>query len=87
MAVGAGGLYSGEVVVCDISRTQDPVLALTGMLADSHREPVYQVSRYNLFGFLLKLCCYPISTVHPDRILITGDIFVRLMSVDRFSVS
>lgn len=57
-AVGAGGLYSGEVVVWDTSRTQDPVLALTGMSADSHREPVYQVSRYNQFGFLLK-CCYP----------------------------
>ncbi|KAG7235539.1 hypothetical protein INR49_002585 [Caranx melampygus] len=38
----AGGLYSGEVVVWDTSRTQDPVLALTGMSADSHREPVYQ---------------------------------------------
>ncbi|XP_040013072.1 WD repeat-containing protein 34 [Xiphias gladius] len=40
----AGGLYSGEVVVWDTSQTQDPVLALTGMSADSHREPVYQVS-------------------------------------------
>uniref|UniRef100_A0A8D3AD08 Dynein 2 intermediate chain 2 n=1 Tax=Scophthalmus maximus TaxID=52904 RepID=A0A8D3AD08_SCOMX len=40
----AGGLYSGEVVVWDTSRTQDPVLALTGMSADSHREPVYQVA-------------------------------------------
>ncbi|XP_023253622.1 WD repeat-containing protein 34 [Seriola lalandi dorsalis] len=40
----AGGLYSGEVVVWDTSRTQDPVLALTGMSADSHREPVYQVT-------------------------------------------
>lgn len=40
----AGGLYSGEVVVWDTSRTQDPVLALSGMSADSHREPVYQVA-------------------------------------------
>ncbi|XP_040915695.1 WD repeat-containing protein 34 [Toxotes jaculatrix] len=40
----AGGLYSGEVVVWDTSQTQDPVLALTGMSADSHREPVYQVA-------------------------------------------
>ncbi|XP_071322624.1 cytoplasmic dynein 2 intermediate chain 2 [Trachinotus anak] len=40
----AGGLYSGEVVVWDTSRTQDPVLALTGMSADSHTEPVYQVA-------------------------------------------
>uniref|UniRef100_A0A3Q3NB38 Dynein 2 intermediate chain 2 n=1 Tax=Mastacembelus armatus TaxID=205130 RepID=A0A3Q3NB38_9TELE len=40
----AGGLYSGEVVVWDTSQTQDPVLALTGMSADSHTEPVYQVT-------------------------------------------
>ncbi|TMS08357.1 WD repeat-containing protein 34 [Larimichthys crocea] len=38
----AGGLYSGEVVVWDTSRTQDPVLVQSGMSADSHREPVYQ---------------------------------------------
>lgn len=48
-AVAAGGLYSGEVVVWDTSRTQDPVLVQTGMSADSHREPVYQVSRHDLF--------------------------------------
>ncbi|KAM6902451.1 cytoplasmic dynein 2 intermediate chain 2 [Xenentodon cancila] len=40
----AGGLYSGEVVVWDTRRTQDPVLAQTGMSSDSHREPVYHVS-------------------------------------------
>ncbi|XP_069573424.1 cytoplasmic dynein 2 intermediate chain 2 [Brachyistius frenatus] len=40
----AGGLYSGEVLVWDTSRTQDPVLAQTGMSADGHREPVYQVA-------------------------------------------
>ncbi|XP_015244776.1 PREDICTED: WD repeat-containing protein 34 [Cyprinodon variegatus] len=40
----AGGLYNGEVLVWDTSRTQDPVLAQTGMSADSHREPVYQVA-------------------------------------------
>uniref|UniRef100_A0A8C2X301 Dynein 2 intermediate chain 2 n=1 Tax=Cyclopterus lumpus TaxID=8103 RepID=A0A8C2X301_CYCLU len=40
----AGGLFSGEVVVWDTSRTQDPVLVQTGMSADSHREPVYQVA-------------------------------------------
>lgn len=39
----AGGLYTGEVLVWDTSRDQDPVLAQTGMSADSHREPVYQV--------------------------------------------
>lgn len=40
----AGGLYSGEVLVWDTSRTQDLVLAQTGMSADSHKEPIYQVS-------------------------------------------
>lgn len=43
-AVAAGGLYSGEVVVWDTSRTKDPVLVQSGMSADSHREPVYHVS-------------------------------------------
>ncbi|XP_070780695.1 cytoplasmic dynein 2 intermediate chain 2 [Enoplosus armatus] len=40
----AGGLYNGEVVIWDTSRTQDPVLVQTGMSVDSHREPVYQVA-------------------------------------------
>ncbi|XP_073334703.1 cytoplasmic dynein 2 intermediate chain 2 [Pagrus major] len=40
----AGGLYSGEVVVWDTSQTQDPILVQSGMSADSHREPVYQVA-------------------------------------------
>ncbi|KAL6097261.1 dync2i2 [Pungitius sinensis] len=40
----AGGLYNGEVVVWDTSQTQDPVLVQTGMSADGHREPVYQVA-------------------------------------------
>ncbi|XP_031143212.1 WD repeat-containing protein 34 [Sander lucioperca] len=40
----AGGLYSGEVVVWDTSRTPDPLLVQTGMSADSHKEPVYQVA-------------------------------------------
>ncbi|XP_036972296.1 WD repeat-containing protein 34 [Acanthopagrus latus] len=40
----AGGLYSGEVVVWDTSRTQDPILVQSGLSADSHREPVYQVA-------------------------------------------
>lgn len=42
--VAVGGLYSGNVVVWDTSQTEDPVLVQTGMSADSHREPVYQVS-------------------------------------------
>ncbi|XP_058474167.1 WD repeat-containing protein 34 [Solea solea] len=40
----AGGLYSGEVLVWDFSRSQDLVLAQTGMSVNSHREPVYQVA-------------------------------------------
>ncbi|KAJ8286461.1 hypothetical protein GJAV_G00039500 [Gymnothorax javanicus] len=39
----AGGLYSGEVVVWDTSRSQDTVLAQTGMSDHTHRDPVYQV--------------------------------------------
>ncbi|KAF7650623.1 hypothetical protein LDENG_00123060, partial [Lucifuga dentata] len=39
----AGGLYSGELLVWDTSQIQDPVMAQTGMSADSHREPVYEV--------------------------------------------
>ncbi|XP_049460026.1 WD repeat-containing protein 34 isoform X3 [Epinephelus fuscoguttatus] len=46
----AGGLYSGEVVVWDISRTQDLVLVQTGMSADSHREPVYQARGSSTVG-------------------------------------
>ncbi|KAJ8346495.1 hypothetical protein SKAU_G00278960 [Synaphobranchus kaupii] len=38
-----GGLYSGEVVVWDTSRSQDIMLAQTGMSEDTHRDPVYQV--------------------------------------------
>ncbi|XP_055035133.2 cytoplasmic dynein 2 intermediate chain 2 [Misgurnus anguillicaudatus] len=40
----AGGLYNGEVMVWDTSRTQDLILSQTGMSADTHREPVYQVN-------------------------------------------
>ncbi|XP_030625988.1 cytoplasmic dynein 2 intermediate chain 2 [Chanos chanos] len=40
----AGGLYNGEVVVWDTSHSQDPILAQTGLSADTHREPVYQVN-------------------------------------------
>uniref|UniRef100_A0A671XVC8 Dynein 2 intermediate chain 2 n=1 Tax=Sparus aurata TaxID=8175 RepID=A0A671XVC8_SPAAU len=48
----AVGLYSGEVLVWDTSRTQDPILVQSGMSADSHREPVYQVSQHREFGVL-----------------------------------
>lgn len=40
----AGGLYSGDVVVWDTSKSQDPVVAQTGLSAESHREAVYQVA-------------------------------------------
>uniref|UniRef100_A0A8C8RTM8 WD repeat domain 34 n=1 Tax=Pelusios castaneus TaxID=367368 RepID=A0A8C8RTM8_9SAUR len=39
----AGGLYSGEVVVWDTSRIEDPLLWRTGMTDDTHTDPVYQV--------------------------------------------
>ena len=69
--VSAGGLYSGEVVVWDTSRSQDPVLVQTGMSADSHREPVYQVSRHKLLGFNLKHGSWSTTdrSLIPDRCL------------------
>ncbi|NWS94166.1 WDR34 protein, partial [Mionectes macconnelli] len=39
----AGGLFSGELVVWDTSRTEDPVMWRTGMTDDTHTDPVYQV--------------------------------------------
>ncbi|KAL2782125.1 cytoplasmic dynein 2 intermediate chain 2 [Daubentonia madagascariensis] len=39
----AGGLYSGEVLVWDMSRPEDPLLWRTGLTDDSHTDPVYQV--------------------------------------------
>ncbi|NXU90521.1 WDR34 protein, partial [Xiphorhynchus elegans] len=38
----AGGLFSGELVVWDTSRTEDPVIWRTGMTDDTHTDPVYQ---------------------------------------------
>ncbi|KAM6316213.1 cytoplasmic dynein 2 intermediate chain 2 [Podargus strigoides] len=40
----AGGLFSGELVVWDTSRTDDPVVWRTGMTDDTHTDPVYQVN-------------------------------------------
>ncbi|XP_010143656.1 PREDICTED: WD repeat-containing protein 34, partial [Buceros rhinoceros silvestris] len=40
----AGGLFSGELVVWDTSRTEDPVIWRTGMTDDTHTDPVYQVN-------------------------------------------
>lgn len=40
----AGGLYSGEVLVWDLSRPEDPLLWCTGLTDDTHTDPVYQVS-------------------------------------------
>uniref|UniRef100_A0A3Q3VSG8 Uncharacterized protein n=1 Tax=Mola mola TaxID=94237 RepID=A0A3Q3VSG8_MOLML len=42
-ALFAGGLYSGEVVVWDTSCAEAPMLVQSGMSADGHREPVYEV--------------------------------------------
>ncbi|XP_051893128.1 WD repeat-containing protein 34 [Pristis pectinata] len=39
----AGGLYNGEVLVWNSSKTDDPLIARSGMSEDTHREPVYQV--------------------------------------------
>ncbi|XP_010164767.1 WD repeat-containing protein 34, partial [Antrostomus carolinensis] len=39
----AGGLFSGELVVWDTSRTEDPMIWRTGMTDDTHSDPVYQV--------------------------------------------
>uniref|UniRef100_A0A8C5KUA4 Cytoplasmic dynein 2 intermediate chain 2 n=1 Tax=Jaculus jaculus TaxID=51337 RepID=A0A8C5KUA4_JACJA len=39
----AGGLYSGEVLVWDMSRSEDPLLWRTGLTEDAHTDPVYQV--------------------------------------------
>ncbi|NWJ00730.1 WDR34 protein, partial [Crypturellus undulatus] len=41
-SVVAGGLFSGEVVVWDTSRTEDPLISRTGMTDDTHTDPVYQ---------------------------------------------
>ncbi|XP_074149906.1 cytoplasmic dynein 2 intermediate chain 2 isoform X2 [Sminthopsis crassicaudata] len=40
----AGGLYSGEVLVWDMSRPEDSLLWRTGMTDDTHTDPVYQVA-------------------------------------------
>ncbi|XP_075416804.1 cytoplasmic dynein 2 intermediate chain 2 [Tenrec ecaudatus] len=39
----AGGLYSGEVLVWDLSRPEDSLLWRTGLTDDTHVDPVYQV--------------------------------------------
>ncbi|CAM5102977.1 unnamed protein product [Natator depressus] len=38
-----GGLYSGEVLIWDMSRIEDPLIWRTGMTDDTHTDPVYQV--------------------------------------------
>ncbi|XP_065387015.1 cytoplasmic dynein 2 intermediate chain 2 isoform X2 [Macaca fascicularis] len=38
----AGGLYSGEVLVWDLSRPEDPLLWRTGLTDDTHTDPVSQ---------------------------------------------
>ncbi|XP_069775105.1 cytoplasmic dynein 2 intermediate chain 2 isoform X2 [Narcine bancroftii] len=46
----AGGLYNGEVLVWNSSKTDDPLVARSGMSEDTHREPVYQVHGSTSFG-------------------------------------
>lgn len=41
--VPAGGLYSGEVLLWDLGRPEDPLLWRTGLTDDSHTDPVCQV--------------------------------------------
>ncbi|XP_042769999.1 cytoplasmic dynein 2 intermediate chain 2 isoform X2 [Panthera leo] len=41
----AGGLYSGEVLVWDVSHPEDPLLWRTGLTDDTHTDPVYQPPR------------------------------------------
>ncbi|XP_013364860.1 PREDICTED: WD repeat-containing protein 34 isoform X2 [Chinchilla lanigera] len=40
----AGGLYSGEVLLWDLGRPEDPLLWRTGLTEDSHADPVCQVA-------------------------------------------
>ncbi|XP_074830035.1 cytoplasmic dynein 2 intermediate chain 2 isoform X2 [Natator depressus] len=40
-----GGLYSGEVLIWDMSRIEDPLIWRTGMTDDTHTDPVYQHTR------------------------------------------
>ncbi|XP_058015686.1 cytoplasmic dynein 2 intermediate chain 2 [Ahaetulla prasina] len=40
----AGGLFSGEVLIWDTGRQEDPLIWRTGMTDDTHTDPVYQVS-------------------------------------------
>ncbi|KAJ6654635.1 hypothetical protein lerEdw1_006788 [Lerista edwardsae] len=39
----AGGLFSGEVLIWDTSRLEDPLVWRTGMTDTTHTDPVYQV--------------------------------------------
>ncbi|XP_013364863.1 PREDICTED: WD repeat-containing protein 34 isoform X6 [Chinchilla lanigera] len=41
----AGGLYSGEVLLWDLGRPEDPLLWRTGLTEDSHADPVCQPPR------------------------------------------
>ncbi|MEE6525632.1 hypothetical protein FKM82_025762 [Ascaphus truei] len=39
----AGGLFNGEVLAWDTSRTDDPLIGRTGLTPDTHTDAVYQV--------------------------------------------
>lgn len=48
--VPSGGLYSGEVLVWDMSHSEDPLLWRTGLTDDTHTDPVCQVRVQRLLG-------------------------------------
>ncbi|KAM6182076.1 cytoplasmic dynein 2 intermediate chain 2 [Erethizon dorsatum] len=59
----AGGLYSGEVLLWDLSRPEDPLLWRTGLTDDSHTDPVYQVAWLPEAGHSH---CFRLLSVAPD---------------------
>uniref|UniRef100_A0A452V5K3 WD repeat domain 34 n=1 Tax=Ursus maritimus TaxID=29073 RepID=A0A452V5K3_URSMA len=61
----AGGLYSGEVLVWDVSNPEDPLLWRTGLTDDTHTDPVYQVRAWAA-GWILWLCP-PFISPQPPR--------------------
>ncbi|XP_004640635.1 WD repeat-containing protein 34 [Octodon degus] len=59
----AGGLYSGEVLLWDLSRLEDPLLWRTGLTDDSHMDPVCQVVWLPEAG---RGHCFRLLSVAPD---------------------
>ncbi|XP_054220119.1 cytoplasmic dynein 2 intermediate chain 2 isoform X2 [Homo sapiens] len=85
----AGGLYSGEVLVWDLSRLEDPLLWRTGLTDDTHTDPVSQgigVGQLQLTeGFALVMQQLPRSTKlkkHPRGETEVGATAVAFSSFD-----